>query len=64
LRKNCPLMHVIEGKIEGKMWGIDDGEDESSYWMTLRKQEDTVNWKRKHYIALCGKLALEEPVDL
>jgi hypothetical protein len=26
----------------------DEGEDVSSYWMTLRKREDTGNWKRKH----------------
>jgi hypothetical protein len=29
------------------------GKDISSYWMTLRKREDTANRKRKHYIALC-----------
>ena len=38
--------------------------DVSSYWITLRKRENTVNWKRKHYIALCGELVLEEFVDL
>jgi hypothetical protein len=32
--------------------------------MTLRKCEDTGNRKRKHYIALCGELALEEAVDV
>jgi hypothetical protein len=26
----------------------DEEEDVSSYWMTLRKQEDTGNLKRKH----------------
>jgi hypothetical protein len=39
LPRNCLLKH-IEGKIEGK--GVED-EDISSYWMTLRKREDTVN---------------------
>jgi hypothetical protein len=29
-------------------------EDAGSYWMALRKLEDTGNWK-KHYIALCGQ---------
>jgi hypothetical protein len=32
--------------------------------MTLRKREDTGNQKRKHWIALCGELALEETMDL
>ena len=32
--------------------------------MTLRKGEDTVIWKRKLWIALCGELALEEALDL
>jgi len=29
----------------------------------LRKREVTGNRKRKHYIALCGELALEDSVD-
>jgi hypothetical protein len=32
--------------------------------VTVRKIQDTDNWNRKHWIALCGKLALEEAVDL
>jgi hypothetical protein len=32
--------------------------------MTLRKSEETGNWNRKHYIPVCGELALEETVDL
>jgi hypothetical protein len=32
--------------------------------MTFRKREDTGNWKRKHYTALCGELAWEEAMDL
>ena len=31
-----------------KKWQEDEEEEVSSYWMTLRKQEDTGNWKRKH----------------
>jgi hypothetical protein len=42
LRRNCFLQQVIEGKIKG---GIevtgDEEEDVGSYWMTLRKGEDT-----------------------
>jgi hypothetical protein len=39
---------VIEGKLEGMIEMIDEGEDVSSYWMTLRKREDTGSLKRKH----------------
>jgi len=28
--------------------------------MTFRKREDTGNRKRKHYVAFCGELVLEE----
>lgn len=35
-----------------------------SYWMILRKTEDTKTLKRKHYIALCGQLAFREATDL
>jgi hypothetical protein len=42
----------------------DKKEDLSSYWMTFRKTEDIGTLKRKHYIALCGELALEETLDL
>jgi hypothetical protein len=31
----------------------------SSYWIKLREQESTGNWKRKPYIALYGDFALE-----
>lgn len=30
-----------------------------SYWMIIRKIENTKTWKRKYYIALCGELALD-----
>jgi hypothetical protein len=36
----------------------DEEEDVGSYWMTLRKGEDTVIWKRKLCIAQCAELAL------
>ena len=42
LRRNCLLQRVIEGKIKG---GIEvtgsRGRNVGSYWMTLRKGEDT-----------------------
>jgi hypothetical protein len=40
-----------------------DEEDVSSNWVTLIRREDTGYWKRKHYIALCGKFALDEAMD-
>jgi len=36
LRRNCLLRQVIEGKMG------DEEEDVGSYWMTLRKGEDTL----------------------
>jgi len=45
-------------------WQEDKEEDEGSYWMTLRKEEDILIWKRKLWKALCGELALEEALDL
>ena len=58
-------MHVIEGKKEGRIEVTEDEEEDvSSYYMTLRKGEDTGNWKIEHYMALCGELALEEATDL
>jgi hypothetical protein len=43
LRRNCLLKHVIDGKIEGRIEEEDEEEDVSSYWMILRKLEDTGN---------------------
>jgi hypothetical protein len=49
LRRNCLLKHVIEVKLEGRieMTGR-RGRRRKQYWMTLRKREDTGNFKRKH----------------
>jgi len=47
LHNKCLLKHVIEGKGEGRIWGEDEEEDVSSYWIMLIKSDDTVNWKRK-----------------
>jgi hypothetical protein len=30
----------------------------------LTESVDTVHWKKKHWLALCGELTLEEAVDL
>jgi hypothetical protein len=32
--------------------------------MTPRKREDNVNRKRKHYMALCGGMTLEDAMNL
>jgi hypothetical protein len=42
----------------------DEEEDIGGYWMILRKVEDTLIWRKKLWIALCGELALEEALDL
>ena len=62
LRRNCFLIHVIEGEKEGRIevtvkWA------RSSYRMALRKREDTLNWKKKQQIVLCGELALGKAKD-
>ena len=51
----------MEGGVEGRE---DKEKGVSSCWITLRTQNNTLNCKRKHQIALCGKLALEEATDL
>jgi hypothetical protein len=44
LRRNCLLKQVIEGKLEGRIeMTVRRGRRPSSYWMTLRKREDTGN---------------------
>jgi hypothetical protein len=44
LRRNCLLKHVIEGKLEVRIEMMEDEEEDvSSYWMALRKREDTGN---------------------
>jgi hypothetical protein len=43
LRRKCLLQQVIEGKIKGEEKGQEDEEEDvGSYWMTLRKGEDTL----------------------
>ena len=65
LRRTCLLKHAIDGKIEGSI------EVTGRRWrrckqllIDLKETEDTGNWKREHWIAHCGELALEEAVDL
>ena len=53
-RRNCFLNHVIGGKTEGmtEVRGS-GGRRLSSYWVTLRKREDTRSIRTKYYYALC-----------
>ena len=44
--------------------GLLKEEDVGSYWVTLRKGENTLISKRELWIALCGELALEEALHL
>jgi hypothetical protein len=54
LSRNCLLQHVIEGEIQEKIGVLGRrGRSVSSYWMTLRKREDTGNRNRRHSIAVC-----------
>jgi hypothetical protein len=65
LHRNCFLKHVIEGTIDGRIEVegrrgrrrkqiLNDRKETSGYW----------NWKKKHWFALCGELALEDAMDL
>jgi hypothetical protein len=44
LHRNCLLKQIIQGKIDGRIEVMEDmEEDVRSYWMTLRKRDDTGN---------------------
>ena len=64
LRRNWHLKHIIENKIEGAMDVTGRNEENvNSYWVTLRKRENSGNWKMKQQIAPCGELALKQAKD-
>ena len=46
LRRNCLVKYVTVGKIGEIEW--EGGRGRRSKLLTLRKREDTGNWKRKH----------------
>jgi hypothetical protein len=55
-RRNFILKHNFDGNVDGTMkWREDEEEDLSSYWITFRKREGTVNWNRQHGIILGGR---------
>jgi alpha-tubulin suppressor-like RCC1 family protein len=48
-RKWKKLPHLLFlGRLFEKKWREDEEEEVSSYWMALRKREDSVNWKSKY----------------
>jgi hypothetical protein len=54
--RNCLLKHAFDGNTDGRMKSREDKEEDlSSYWISFRKREGTVNWKRKHYFILGGR---------
>jgi hypothetical protein len=61
LRRNCLLNHIIEGKVERKER---KGRRHKQLLNDLKERNATAIWKRKHYIALCEELGLEEATDL
>ena len=65
LRRNCLLQRVIEGKVK---WGIEvtgrRGRRRRKLLDDLRKGKDTLILRRKLWIILYGKHALEEALDL
>ena len=61
LRNNRLLKHIIEEREEG--WE-DQEEDVKSCWITLRKREDTGNWKEEALDGTYRKMALEKDIDL
>ena len=64
LRQATHNFSSINVKRERWMWQEDEEEDVRSYRMTLRTGEDTLIWKRRLWIALCGGIVLEEALDL
>jgi hypothetical protein len=65
LRRNYLLQRVIEEMIQGEIEMTGRQERRRKKLLDdLRKGEDTLIWRRKLWIALCGELALEEALDL
>jgi len=63
LSMNCLLKHFTVGNIRGKIEVARRRRRCRQLLMTLMKREDTGNRRRKHWISLTGKLALEEKTD-
>ena len=65
MRKNCLINHVIKGKIEERMKVTGRRERPRRQLLNaFEEQAGTVNCKRKHQIAPCSELALEQSVDV
>ena len=65
-RYSCIWLFIsfISSCVRGQKWQEDEEEDVGSYWMTSRKGDVTLIWKRKLLIPLYRKLALKEVLDL
>ena len=59
----CLLFIVVVSYLWGPKFSSDGEEDVRSCWMTLRTGEDTLIWRRRLWIALCGGIVLEEALD-
>jgi len=66
LRRNCLLQGVTEGKIQGgiEVTGRQRRRRRKLFLDDLKERQNTLIWKRKLWIALCGQLALGEALDL
>jgi hypothetical protein len=66
LRRKCLLRHVIDGKIDRKTAGTGRRGRKRKHVLDELKGKETVVEleKRKHQIALCQELALEEAMDM
>ena len=62
LRRNCHLKHVTEGKKEGRIAVA--GRRERRNKMASKTARDTRNCMRTQQMAICGWVAVEEPMDL
>jgi hypothetical protein len=64
LCRNCFIKHVTEGKIGGRITVTGRrGKGRKQLLDVLRKRENTLMQNRKHLIAFCKELALEEAKD-
>jgi hypothetical protein len=65
LPRNCLIKHVTEAKVDGRIEvTVRRGRRQNQLMEYLKEGKDAVNWQRKHVIALCADLALEEAMDL
>ena len=65
LDENCRLERVTEGRTGGGIRVTEErGRRKRRQILDEFNEQGSVNWKGKHYIALCGEIDLEEGMDL